>query len=217
MNDGVNGGYVLKARNSGMTLDVSSTYFPKVHQWPFHGEENQTWKFVRAEYTVAYDVNGGTDAPEFQTKFYKEDLTLADAEPTRTGYSFLGWATTSDAIAPEYQPGDTYTVDEDVTLYAVWESMEPDFILPASLIIIEEEAFANCSFTYVRLPETTTTIRSKAFADCDNLRHIYIPEATITIAADAFEGVSDTLTIHGADGSYAEFYAGKHGFDFVVE
>jgi len=200
-----------------MALDVSGTSFPAVLQWPFHGLENQTWQFVQAEYTVTYDANGGTGQPDSQIKFYRSDLTLADSEPTRTGYTFQGWATTSDAIAPEYQPGDTYTVDEDVTLYAVWESMEPDFILPASLIIIEEEAFANCSFTYVRLPETTTTIRSKAFADCDNLRHIYIPEATITIAADAFEGVSDTLTIHGADGSYAEFYAGKHGFDFVVE
>ena len=94
--------------------------------------------------------------------------------------------------------------------------MKPDFILPASLTTIEEEAFAGGVFRYVQLPENTRAIRTKAFADCERLKHIYIPEATNTIAADAFDGVED-LTIHGIDGSYAEYYAGEHGYAFIKE
>ncbi len=33
---------------------------------------------------------------------------------------FLGWATSPEAAAAEYQPGDTFTTDADTVLYAVW-------------------------------------------------------------------------------------------------
>jgi hypothetical protein len=90
-----------------------------------------------------------------------------------------------------------------------------DFILPASLTFIEDEAFAGGAFRYVQLPEGVSVIRSCAFADCPNLAYIYIPEETGTIARDAFSGVSG-LTILGHSGSYAEFYAQRNGIAFVA-
>jgi len=69
----------------------------------------------------------------------------------------------------------------------------------------------------VQLPETTTTIRDYAFANCDNLRHIYIPEETTTISPNAFDNLPNTLTIHGRSGSYAESYAAENGFTFVAK
>lgn len=88
-----------------------------------------------------------------------------------------------------------------------------NFILPAYLKTIEAEAFSGGAFTSVKLPETATSIGSRAFADCPSLRYIYIPEATGTIASDAFSGVSG-LTILGHSGSYAEFYAQRNGYTF---
>ena len=41
--------------------------------------------------------------------------------PTRDGYVFRGWATTSTAPNPQYGAGDSFIPDGDVTLYAVWE------------------------------------------------------------------------------------------------
>ena len=41
-----------------------------------------------------------------------------------------------------------------------------------------------------------------------------LPDSVGRIAPDAFEGI-ESLTIYGKDGSYAKFYAGKRGFDFV--
>ena len=72
-------------------------------------------------YTVTYDANGGRNAPAEQTKHYGEVLTLRGKQPTRDGYSFLGWATQKDAKSPEYQPGDDYANEADLTLYAVWQ------------------------------------------------------------------------------------------------
>lgn len=71
-------------------------------------------------WTVRFDANGGTGAPAAQTKTYGIDLTLSSTKPTRALYNFLGWATSSSSRAV-YQPGGTYTANEDVTLYAVWE------------------------------------------------------------------------------------------------
>ncbi|MFR5620003.1 MAG: InlB B-repeat-containing protein [Clostridium sp.] len=45
-------------------------------------------------------------------------------EPTRTGYIFKGWSTSSTATKASYQPGDNYTSNSNVTLYAVWEKIQ---------------------------------------------------------------------------------------------
>ena len=71
-------------------------------------------------YTVHFDANGGSGAPEAQTKNYGESLVLSSTSPTRTGFEFAGWATSADAVVAQYQPGGTYAVNADVTLYAVW-------------------------------------------------------------------------------------------------
>ena len=73
-------------------------------------------------YTVSYNANGGTNAPAAQTKTKDVALTLSSTEPTRTGYNFLGWATTSTASSAQYSAGSSYTANANVTLYAVWEA-----------------------------------------------------------------------------------------------
>ena len=72
-------------------------------------------------YTVAYDANGGTGAPSSQTKYHDTALTLSSTKPTRTGYTFQGWATSATATSAEYQPGGSYKQNKVVTLYAVWK------------------------------------------------------------------------------------------------
>lgn len=72
------------------------------------------------EHTVSYNANGGTGAPDSQKKIYGSTLTLSTARPTRDGYVFMGWATTS-AGDVAYMPGSAYGADADITLYAVWQ------------------------------------------------------------------------------------------------
>lgn len=72
-------------------------------------------------YTVSYNANAGFDAPEEQTKFYGENLTLSSTEPKREGHEFLGWSTNSESTEVEYQPGKIYTANESLALYAVWK------------------------------------------------------------------------------------------------
>ena len=76
-------------------------------------------------YTVSYDANGGTGAPAAQTKTHGTTLTLSSTKPMRTGYTFLGWASSKTATSAQYQPGGSYTANAEVTLYAVWEANTP--------------------------------------------------------------------------------------------
>ena len=78
------------------------------------------WQYNPETYTIRYDANGGTGAPASQTKTYGVPLTLSAVKPTRAGYEFLGWATSKSATASEYAPGERYTDEAGVTLYAVW-------------------------------------------------------------------------------------------------
>ena len=71
-------------------------------------------------FTVSYNANGGTGAPVAQTKHFGVDLTLSTAVPTRTGYNFMSWNTKADGTGTSYAPGDLYTKDESVTLFAIW-------------------------------------------------------------------------------------------------
>lgn len=73
-------------------------------------------------YTIKYNANGGSGAPASQTKWKDQTLTLSSTKPTRTGYSFLGWSTSSTATSATYAAGGKYTANSAATLYAVWKA-----------------------------------------------------------------------------------------------
>lgn len=77
---------------------------------------------AKTSYRITYNANGGTGAPDAQTKWYGTDLTLSSTKPTRTGYSFLGWSTSSTATSATYTAGASYTANSAATLYAVWKA-----------------------------------------------------------------------------------------------
>ena len=73
-------------------------------------------------YAIKYNANGGSGAPSSQTKWKDQTLTLSSTKPTRTGYSFLGWSTSSTATSATYAAGGKYTANAAATLYAVWKA-----------------------------------------------------------------------------------------------
>ena len=102
---------------------VSATYQPGE---AYTGYANITlyavWKLK--EYTIRYDANGGTGAPESQLKQHGISLTLSSVEPLRTGYRFVGWSASPNSTSIGYRAGDTFNVNTDTTLYAVWKLKE---------------------------------------------------------------------------------------------
>ena len=77
---------------------------------------------AKDKYTISYNANGGSGAPGSQTKWAGTNITLSSSKPTRTGYTFAGWATSASGSV-SYQPGATYSSNASVTLYAKWNAI----------------------------------------------------------------------------------------------
>lgn len=87
-----------------------------------------------------------------------------------------------------------------------------DLMLPDSLQIIEEEAFAgNTSISSVMIMNQVKEIRSRAFAGCSNLQNVYLGNTPNLIIADnAFEGCG-RLAFYVYPDTEGEKYARSHG------
>lgn len=73
-------------------------------------------------YKVTYYANGGSGAPMEQEKKYGVNLTLSSTVPLRNGYVFTGWNTKEDGSGKKYSPGDIYSENEKLNLYAQWKA-----------------------------------------------------------------------------------------------
>ena len=80
-----------------------------------------------SEFYIYY--NGNTysavgNIPSKGTKYPGVTYYISSQKPIRDKYKFLGWSTTYDPIGSsstvQYNPGDPYTTDANLYLYAVW-------------------------------------------------------------------------------------------------
>lgn len=74
--------------------------------------------------TLSYSANGGSYAPASLPSLTDSSgyatFTVTSSSAIRSGYTFLGWATSpSGGVA--YTAGDTIRTNKDITLYAVWK------------------------------------------------------------------------------------------------
>ena len=77
---------------------------------------------AKTSYAVKYNANGGSGAPDNQTKWHGTSLTLSSTKPSRTGYTFQGWGTSASDTSVDYAAGASYTANAAITLYAIWKA-----------------------------------------------------------------------------------------------
>lgn len=76
----------------------------------------------RQGYTVTYNANGGTNTPSSQTIYAGIGYNITSSVPTRTGYTFQGWSTSSSSgtiYNGGYYFDDSYA-SGNKTYYARW-------------------------------------------------------------------------------------------------
>lgn len=81
----------------------------------------------RKTITLTYDANGGSGAPSSQTGYaYNSNtsvsLTISSTKPTKTGYTCIGWSTSSTATTSSYNFNTAYSFSANTKLYAVWKA-----------------------------------------------------------------------------------------------
>ena len=82
------------------------------------------WQKAAENYTLHYSTDQGVPVPASQTAAGGTQVKLSAVVPRKSGYVFLGWADRQGGT-PAYRAGDTYTLQQNTTLYAVWRAQEP--------------------------------------------------------------------------------------------
>ena len=72
---------------------------------------------------VAFDANGGSGtAPAKISVKRGGSVEIPKSSLTREGFYFLGWSTSKTATAAAYKSGSSLTLNNNITLYAVWQA-----------------------------------------------------------------------------------------------
>lgn len=73
-------------------------------------------------YTVSYNANGGTGSISGRTVSQGTSITLPSCSYTApSGKRFVEWNTNANGTGTSKNPDDSYTVNGNVTFYAIWE------------------------------------------------------------------------------------------------
>jgi uncharacterized repeat protein (TIGR02543 family) len=99
---------------------ASSVY--RYNSYQYIRNNSQGFRLVRpTSYTITFNINGGTGAaPAVQTASLGS-ITLPNNNGfSKAGYVFNGWNTDPSGTGTNYSAGSSYTVTDNVTLYARW-------------------------------------------------------------------------------------------------
>lgn len=165
------------------------------------GTVNLYAKWTANTYTVTYNANGGSGEPSSQTKTHGVGLILSSQAPTRSGYNFKGWSTSSTATSATYLAGGTYTANDSVILYAVWETAT----VPVTGVTLNKEGTHWIAKTGGSLSVTATVSPSSATNKNVTWSSSNTSVATVSNGTISAVGAgSTTITARTSDGGYTD-------------
>ena len=183
---------------------------------------------MTGSYTVTYDANNGTGAPASQSKTPGATLTLSNDKPSRadenagsytitldanggtvsptslssaitTSYTFLNWNTKRNGSGTSYAPGDNYTADTNVTLYAQWKGSTA----AAELVLSKPSRSGYVFMGWLSSKGTTTTQYAPGVPyrpnGSETLSAVWkqitfaLPANLTTVEDDAFAGIKNCV------------------------
>lgn len=108
--------------------------------------------------------------------------------------SIVGYGgTDTDVVIPSTLDGKTVSTIGSV---AFWYCSDIESItLPNTVTSIESRAFDNCSITSITIPDSVTSIASCAFVDCSSLTNVTIPKSITRIEDHVFYGCTGLKSV----------------------
>lgn len=92
---------------------------------------------VSEKVSLVYNANGSTGGTVPATAKYDKGATVTVAGNTgglvKTGFDFAGWNTAANGSGTTYQGGNTFTINANTTLYALWTAQSNKLSTPTNL------------------------------------------------------------------------------------
>lgn len=145
----------LTSENKG-TVVLYAQWIANTYRVSLNG--TQTTITTEKTFTVLFDLNGASGtAPSSQTVNNTQGLTYPSI-PTRSGYVFAGWYTTSSCSGNPYDFASEIT--SDITLYAKWVSYSGTGVIPynGSLYVNVVSKSSSTKYYYAFVPLVSGSI-----------------------------------------------------------
>ena len=215
-----------------------SSYSTKVTEIATGSHENVSlyakWEIIN--YTITYELNGGTISGTKKTSFTVNDLPLTLPSATKSGLVFLNWSKgTFDGesiskitevgnitvVASYMDPNLKLTLSKDGTYYTVsdYAGAATEIIIPSyyngiPIKAIGSSAFSSCSsIVTIQIPSTVNTIGSSAFSGCGSLKNVNIPNGVTKINSSTFASCKSLTSLILPD---SVTYIGDDAFEWCT-
>lgn len=101
---------------AAITISKAMTIKAKAYKSGYDASETVMFEYVLKTYTISFDANGGTNAPQSQV-LYKGDYldSTKILNPTKDGYRFMGWFAGGAELNP------LAAIDSSATYVARWQ------------------------------------------------------------------------------------------------
>lgn len=158
------------------------------------------YRYVLDQNKIAFNSNGGAGNFSPMTHCYGYTLTLPDDAPTKAGYVFLGWRDSGDGKL--YLPGESYVLNGNRTLTAVWSRENYDFaITDLSLSATKLSPYGVVTVT-VKLANRDTTLSYRGIPVTLLYDGDVLTTRTVDFAAGGVQTLTFTVSVGQAEGEH---------------
>ena len=185
----------------------------------FNGHTYTDTDRVINQYTIAYDLDGGTVATDNPTSYTIESNAITLTNPTKTGYTFAGWtgtglsAATQTVTIAKGSTGDrsytatwtanTYTVKFDKNNTAATGTMADQSFTYGEKKALTANAFTRANYTFAGWAETANGgVKYQDEEEVENLTSV--DGATVTLYAVWTQDAQVTVTFKAKGGIGAD-------------
>jgi uncharacterized repeat protein (TIGR02543 family) len=162
-------------------------------------------------FTVTYNANGGTGSVPTDSTVYNSGDTVSvqrSPEPTRKGFSFVGWTQSRSATRAIV----SFTITADTTLYALWQTETTGTIVtspePAAAVLGFADALSEQSIPVVDLFGAQLPLAAPSGFGAWSLFDLI---ATLAAVLSALIAVIRLLVVRNREKVDEDVYATKRG------
>ena len=184
---------VRAGADEGSAAEVSRDYYVSDH----HQRYVEIWD----TFTVRYDANGatsGTVPTDSHGYKYLDGATVLDNSGNlkRTDYAFMGWNTKADGSGTDYQPGESFPVTDNITLYAKWDFGSVPYMDWDGEKLVEKTGEEACKVYDLVTADTTALTDGKWYVVLDSVSI----DSRITVNGTAHMIITDGATLDAKQG-----------------